>query len=312
MIGDTPLRRTTLHGHSVAYRTAGEGPVVVLVHGMAGSSDTWRHVLPALARRFTVVAPDLLGHGETAKPRGEYSVSAHANVLRDLLAALGHERATFIGQSLGGGIVMQIAYQFPERCERLVLVSSGGLGREVSPLLRGLSVPGVEQLFPLVCSTALLNAGRRLAAWLGDTFVRPGPVVEEIWRSYVALADDETRRAFFRTLRSVIDARGQTVCAIDRLYLASLVPTLIVWGTRDSLIPMSHGLGAHATIPGSRLVLFDDVGHFPHCEAPERFVETVVQFIDTTAPADLPERSWHALLRQHADANICRPEGVQP
>ena len=312
MIDDTPLRRVILHGHPVAYRTAGDGPVVVLVHGMAGSSDTWRYVLPALARRFTVVAPDLLGHGETAKPRGEYSVSAHANVLRDLLAALGHEHATLVGQSLGGGIVMQLAYQFPERCERLVLVSSGGLGREVSPLLRGLSVPGVEQLFPLICSPALRNAGRRLAAWLGNGFVRPSPVVEEVWRSWAALDDDDTRRAFFRTLRAVIDSSGQTVCATDRLYLASLVPTLIVWGARDSLIPMTHGLAAHETIPGSRLAIFDDAGHFPHCEAPERFVETLVQFIDTTEPACMPERSWRELLRRHISPNIPQPEGAQP
>jgi pimeloyl-ACP methyl ester carboxylesterase len=312
MSDETPLRRVTLHGHSIAYRTAGDGPVVVLVHGMAGSSDTWRHVLPALARRFTVVAPDLLGHGETAKPRAEYSVSAHANVLRDLLAALGHERATLVGQSLGGGIVMQLAYQFPERCERLVLVSSGGLGREVSPLLRGLSIPGVEQLFPLVCSPALLNAGRRLTGWLGYTFVRPSPVVEEVWRSYAALADDDTRRAFFRTLRAVIDPSGQTVCATDRLYLASLLPTLIVWGARDSLIPVTHGLAAHVAIPSSRLAIFDDAGHFPHCEAPERFVETLVQFIDTTEPACMPERSWRELLRRHISPDVPQLEGVQP
>jgi pimeloyl-ACP methyl ester carboxylesterase len=311
MNADMPLRRVTLHGHPVAYRTAGDGPVLVLVHGMAGCSDTWRHVLPALARRFTVVAPDLLGHGKTAKPRAEYSVSAHANVLRDLLAALGHERATLVGQSLGGGIVMQLAYQFPERCERLALVSSGGLGREVSPLLRGLSVPGVEQLFPLFCSPALRNAGRRLTTWLGRTFVRPSPVVEEVWRSYAALADDDTRRAFFRTLRAVIDPGGQTVCATDRLYLASLLPTLIVWGARDSLIPMAHGLAAHEAIPGSRLAVFDDAGHFPHCEAPERFVETLVQFMDTTEPARVPEQSWRELLRRHTSSDIFQPEGVQ-
>jgi pimeloyl-ACP methyl ester carboxylesterase len=217
-----------------------------------------------------------------------------------------------VGQSLGGGIVMQLAYQYPERCERLVLVSSGGLGREVSPLLRGLSVPGVEQLFPLVCSPALLNAGRRLTAWLGDALVRPSPVVEEVWRSYAALADDDTRRAFFRTLRAVIDSGGQTVCAIDRLYLASLLPTLIVWGARDSLIPMTHGIAAHEAIPGSRLAVFDDAGHFPHCEAPARFVETLVQFIDTTEPARMPEQTWRELLRRATGPDVPQTEGLQP
>ena len=307
-----PLRYVVLHGHTVAYRTAGEGPVVLLVHGMAGSSETWRLVLPALAERFTVIAPDLLGHGATAKPRGEYSVGAHANVLRDLLAALGHEHATLVGHSLGGGVVMQLAYQFPERCERLVLVSSGGLGREVGTLLRALSMPGVEQLFPLVCSPALRNAGRRLAAWFGDRYVRPAPVAEEMWRCWAALADDDARRAFFRTLRSVVDATGQTVCASDRLYLAALLPALIVWGARDTLIPMQHGVAAHAAISGSRLAVFDDVGHFPQCEAPERFVETLVDFIASTEPAAAPVRRWHELLQRGTTANVLQPEGAHP
>ena len=313
MTADLAVRRVTLHGHSVAYRTAGDGPVILLVHGMAGSSDTWRHVLPALARRFTVVAPDLLGHGGTDKPLAEYSVSAHANVLRDLLAALGHERATVVGQSLGGGIAMQLAYQFPAQCERLVLVSSGGLGREVSALLRGLSVPGVEHLFPLFCSPALRDAGQRLAAWLGGSILRPAPGVEEVWRGYAALADDDTRRAFFRTLRAVIDSTGQTVCAMDRLYLAALLPTLIVWGARDSLIPIRHGVAAHEAIAGSRFVVFDEAGHFPHCESPERFVETLVDFIDSTEPASVPEESWRELLRRRAGASDSinpQPEGA--
>jgi pimeloyl-ACP methyl ester carboxylesterase len=206
---------------------------------------------------------------------------------------------------------MQLAYQFPERCERLVLVSSGGLGREVGTLLRALSVPGAEQLFPLVCSPALRDAGRRLATWLGDRFVRPAPVAEELWRSWAALADEDARRAFFRTLRAVVDANGQTVCATDRLYLAALLPTLIVWGARDALIPLHHGVAAHRAIAGSRLAVFDDVGHFPHCEAPERFVATLVDFIASTEPAAAPERRWHELLQRGAP-DVPQPEGAHP
>jgi pimeloyl-ACP methyl ester carboxylesterase len=308
-----PLREISIHGRTVAYRTAGEGPLVVLVHGMAGSSETWRHVMPALARRFTVVAPDLMGHGGSAKPTGEYSIGAHANLLRDLLAALGHERATFVGQSLGGGVVMQAAYQYPERCERLVLVSSGGLGREVSGLLRALAFPGVEQAFPLVCSAGLRNVGTRLAAWIGGALVRPAPVLEEVWRSYASLADADTRRAFFRTLRAVVDPGGQSVSAMDRLYLASMVPTLIVWGARDSLIPIHHGIAAHGAIPGSRLEVFEEAGHFPHCEAPERFVDALVRFIDATEPALMPEQSWRELLRRRTStADRPQPEGDHP
>ncbi len=309
MIDGPPLRHLSIHGHPVAFRTEGTGPVLVLVHGMAGSSETWNHVIPALARRFTVVAPDLLGHGRSAKPRTEYSIGAHANLVRDLLAALGHERATLVGQSLGGGIVMQLAYQYPERCERLVLVSSGGLGREVSPLLRGLSVPGVEQVFPLFCSPALRDAGRRVAAWLGRAALRTTPTVEEIWRGYASLAEDDARRAFFRTLRAVIDPGGQSVSANDRLYLAAHIPTLIIWGREDVLIPVHHGIAAHEAIPGSRLEIFDDAGHFPHCEAPARFVDTLVDFIDTTRPALMAEHDWGQLLR---GPTITQAEGESP
>jgi pimeloyl-ACP methyl ester carboxylesterase len=291
------LQHVPLHDRLVAYRAAGSGPLLVLIHGMAGSSLTWRFVAPALARRFTVIAPDLLGHGESAKPHTEYSVSAHANVLRDLLAALGHDRATVVGQSFGGGVAMQFAYQYPERCERLVLVSSGGLGREVSPLLRSLSLPGVAQIFPLLCSPVHREVGTRLAGVIAQLGLRPSPVVEEIWRSYAALADVDARRAFFRTLGAVIDFEGQSVSATDRLYLAAHLPTLIVWGARDRLIPVEHGIAAHRAIAGSRLTIFDDVGHFPHCEAPERFLDTLLEFIDGTQPTHLSEPEWISLLR---------------
>jgi len=278
----------------------GAGPLLVLLHGMAGSSLTWRHVMPALARRFTVVAPDLLGHGESAKPRTEYSVSAHANVVRDLLAALGHGRATLVGQSFGGGVAMQLAYQYPERCERLVLVSSGGLGREVSPLLRGLAVPGAAQVFPLLCSPWHRDLGTRVAGVFSRLGLRAAPVLEEIWRSYATLASADARRAFFRTLGAVIDVEGQSVSATDRLYLASHVPTLIVWGARDRLIPVEHARAAHARIEGSRLAIFDEIGHFPHCEAPERFVDTLLEFVDTTEPKHLAEPEWVRVLQARA------------
>src|SRR6059036_1184496 len=157
-------RETTLHGNRVSYRTAGDGPeVIVLVHGITGSSETWAEVIPALGEEFTVVAPDLLGHGQSAKPRGDYSLGAYASGLRDLLAAIGHDRATVVGHSLGGGVAMQMAYQFPERCERLVLVSSGGLGREVSFLLRAATLPGSEWVIPMLASRRVLGAGN----WLG-------------------------------------------------------------------------------------------------------------------------------------------------
>jgi pimeloyl-ACP methyl ester carboxylesterase len=282
-----------IDGNRMVYRAAGKGPVVLLVHGLAGSAATWRHVMPALAERYTVVAPDLLGQGDSDKPRGDYSLGAHANILRDLMDELGHARATLVGQSLGGGVVLQFAHQFPERCERLVLVDSGGLGREVTFYLRMLTAPGFESVFPLLCTPRLRDAGNRIATWLGRLGIRSTPASQEIWRSYASLADAENRRAFFRILRDVIDFGGQAVSAVGRLSQASQLPTLIVWGSRDPFIPASHAFAARDAIPGSRLEIFDGVGHYPHCEAPERFVEVLVDFIESTKPARLTTRSAH-------------------
>ncbi len=289
--------RRILHGHEIAYRSAGSGPLLLLVHGMAGSSATWQHVIPALAEQYTVVAPDLLGHGDSAKPRGDYSLGAHASLLRDLLNALGYERATCIGQSLGGGIVLQFAYQFPERCERIVLVGSGGLGQEVNPVLRALTAPFAEPLFSLVCSPTIRDA----VALVGGLFEHRGfqlsPAAQEIWRSYASLADGSGRRAFFRTLRAVVDLGGQAIHAGDRLYLAAHMPTLIVWGDRDPFIPHHHGHATHAAIPGSRLEIFPDAGHYPHCEDPERFVAVLRDFMESTAAAAMSELAWREQFR---------------
>jgi pimeloyl-ACP methyl ester carboxylesterase len=281
----------TVDGDRVVYRIAGKGPVLLLVHGLAGNSLTWRYVMPPLAKRFTVLTPDLLGQGQSDKPRGEYSLGAHANTLRDLMDTLGHKRATVVGQSLGGGVAMQFAYQFPERCERLVLVDSGGLGREVTFYLRMLTVPGFESVFPLFCTPRLRDAGNLVARWLGRAGVPATPASQEIWRSYASLADAENRRAFFRSLRNVIDFSGQAVSALSRLYRAARLPTLIVWGAQDPFLPVSHAAAAHKAIPGSRLEIFDGVGHYPHCEAPERFVAVLVDFIASTKPARLPAGS---------------------
>lgn len=286
----------TINGHDVAYRRAGAGPVVLLVHGMAGSSSTWARVMAPLAAQYTVVAPDLLGHGESSKPRGDYSLGAHADVLRDLLNALGIDRATFVGQSFGGGIVLQMAYQFPERCERLVLVDSGGLGQEVHWLLRALTAPGAEAILQLACTSVLRDAGNEISAWLQRLGRRSTPAGQEIWRSYASLAAADARWAFFRTLRAVIDLDGQMVNAADRLYLCAQLPTLIAWGALDPFIPVDHAIAAHRAISGSRLEIFEGVGHFPHCEAPERFVDVLVDFISSTVPAKLTEQGWRALF----------------
>ena len=295
------LRHVSLHGHDVGYRMAGEGPAVVLIHGMAGSSLTWREVMPLLARSHTVIAPDLPGHGESAKPLGDYSLGAYASGLRDLIVgALGIEKATLVGQSLGGGVAMQLAYQHPELCERLVVVGSGGLGREVSWTLRLLTLPGAEYLLPALFPRFLRDPGDRLGAFFRARGIL-APHVSEMWSAYISLTETENRRAFVRTLRAVVDPGGQTVSALDRLYLAAAVPVLIVWGELDSSIPVEHARAAHAMMPGSRLEIFADAGHFVHVEQPLKFAAVLANFIASTVPARRDTGSYRELLLAHAN-----------
>jgi pimeloyl-ACP methyl ester carboxylesterase len=274
-------RYVTVHGHPVAYRRAGAGETVVLIHGLAGNSSTWKDIMPALSRTHDVVAPDLLGHGESAKPMGDYSLGAHASGLRDLLLTLDVASATIVGHSFGGGVAMQLAYQHPELCDRLVLVGSGGLGREVSWLLRLLTLPLAEQAMPLLFPPRVADAGTQASRFLRRRGLR-SPRLGELWRSYTSLAGAENRKAFVRTIRTVIEPGGQTVSALDRLYLAAHLPTLIVWGEDDHIIPVAHAHVAAAAIPGSRLELLAGVGHFPHSEEPERFVAVLADFLSTT------------------------------
>jgi len=280
-------QQVEIHGHRVSYLAEGEGPPVVLIHGVTGTCDQWAPALELLSERFTVVAPDLIGHGQSAKPRGDYSLGAYASGVRDLVVALGHERVTVVGHSLGGGIAMQFAYQFPERCERLVLVSSGGLGQDVHPVLRAATLPGSEIVLPLIAGARVHAAGTAVAGLLERVGLRPGPDIAEMARGYGSLADADTRRAFIHTLRSVIDPTGQRVDATDRLYLAAGMPALIVWGRRDRVIPVSHAGVAERGMPGSRLEIFERAGHFPQLEDPPRFARLLTDFIETTDPAEL-------------------------
>lgn len=288
-----PLQHVNLHGHDVTFRLADADrsrPVILLIHGLAGNSRTWKDVMPALAEDFTVLAPDLLGHGESAKPEGDYSLGAFASGLRDLLAVLDLGPVTVIGQSLGGGIAMQLAYQHPELVDRLVLVGSGGLGREVSWILRMLTLPGAEYVMPLLFPPFVRERGDGVSRALHERGWRL-PHIDEMWRAYSSLSRAENRHAFVRTLRSVIDPRGQVVNASDRLYLAAAIPTMIVWGDQDAIIPIEHAYAAHAAIPGSRLEVFEGCGHFPHVEDPQRLVAAIYDFVKTTeAPVGGRER----------------------
>jgi pimeloyl-ACP methyl ester carboxylesterase len=285
----------------VNFTIAGQGPPVVLIHGIAGRAAQWDQTMQLLADRHTVVAPDLLGHGDSAKPRGDYSLGAHASGIRDLLIGLGIERASVVGHSLGGGIAMQFAYQYPERCERLVLVSSGGLGDEVHALLRAATLPGSEFVLPLLAHPRLLEIVSLIPRTLGRLGLRTRVDLTEMARGYQSLANAEARSAFIHTVRAVIDPTGQRINASDRLYLASKMPTLIVWGRHDKIIPVDHAEPAHEAMPGSRLELFEKAGHFPHLDDPVRFARTLEAFLNATEPARLdPEMIRELVLERDA------------
>jgi pimeloyl-ACP methyl ester carboxylesterase len=295
-----PIQHVSIHGHDMAYRMEGRGPALLLLHGIAGSSRTWRDVIPQLTDRFTVIAPDLMGHGLSEKPVGDYSLGAFASGIRDLLDVLDIDQASVVGQSFGGGVAMQLAYQHPELCDRLVLVDSGGLGREVNWMLRFMTLPGSEYVMPAIFPKFVRNWGDSLFRSINDRGIRLSRL-NEMWSAYASLAESENRQAFARTIRAVIDPGGQTVSAMDRLYLTSLMPTLIIWGDRDDIIPVSHAHAAHKAIPGSRLVIIEGVGHFPQIEAPEQFISALVDFMDSTEPTRLSAEDRRRLLKEGSD-----------
>jgi pimeloyl-ACP methyl ester carboxylesterase len=289
-------RTATVHGRTVSYLESGQGDLLLLVHGMAGRAEGWSEVIEPLALRNAVVAPDFPGHGESAPGGGDYSLGSLASGLRDLMLLLGHERATLVGHSLGGGVAMQFAYQFPEMVERLVLVSSGGLGPDVSPILRAAALPGAD-LFIAATAGVGRGIGATVGRGLGALGLRPSADVAEVARGYASLVDSERRQAFLATLKAVVGTDGQRVAARDRLYLAETVPLLIVWGDRDPIIPVAHGIAAHDAIPDSRLEILEGVGHIPQIERPGAFAATVQGFLDETEPARFDRKEWLARFK---------------
>jgi pimeloyl-ACP methyl ester carboxylesterase len=296
--GALRVHYATIHGYRRAYVKAGSGPALLLIHGIGDSSDTWRSVAELLAHDHLVIAPDLLGHGRSEKPRADYTVGGFANGMRDLLSLLEVDRVTVVGHSLGGGVAAQFAYQYPERCERLVLVNSGGIGRTVSPLLRMAAVPGAEVLMPLLGLPPMRIASRLGAGLLRMFDTALGRDAEEMLAVFDALPSTEDRRAILRTLRSGVDWRGQVITMLDRAYLADGVPTLIIWGRRDAIIPLGHGRLAQAALPGSDLEIFDEAGHFPHHTDPARFAAVVRGFVERTVPASFDDQEWRRRLQR--------------
>lgn len=289
-------RAIEVHGRPMNFIEAGSGPVLLLVHGMAGTCANWESVIEPLAIGHTVIAPDFPGHGASAPGGGDYSLGALASSLRDLMLSLGHERATLVGHSLGGGVAMQFTYQYPEMVERLVLVSSGGLGPDVSPILRAAALPGAD-LFISATAGVGKQIGSVVSRGFGLLGLRPNADLAEITRGYATLSDPGRRKAFLATLRSVVDTEGQRIGALDRLYLAETLPLLIIWGENDPIIPVEHGREAHAALPSSQLEIFEDTGHVPMLERPGHFIAALERFLAETDPAEFDRAEWVARFK---------------
>jgi pimeloyl-ACP methyl ester carboxylesterase len=285
--------RMPLTGGAISYTKAGTGPAVLLIHGLGGTRRTWRHLIPGLARTHTVIAPDLPGHGLSDLPAGDYSLGAHACAMRDLLLTLGYPRASIVGHSLGGGVALQTAYQFPERTERVVLISSGGLGAEVTPLLRAATLPGADTVvaglstIPAALTQRLFGV---LPALIEHSDAR---VLADVLRG---LSDDHQRRAFLRTARTVIDWRGQTVSADRQLGLLSEVPLLVAWGANDKTIPPRHHHALAERVPHAVTVEIAEAGHYPHETAPTQVLSALQTFLAATQPFRYVEDRFVRLL----------------
>ena len=300
-----------VHGNAVSYAEAGAdsgGPVVVLVHGIASRARQWEQVMSVLGEHCHVIAPDLLGHGESAKPRGDYSLGAHACGIRDLLSGLGHDRVSLVGHSLGGGIAMQYAYQFPERVERLALVCSGGLGKEVSIFLRAATLSGSELVIPLLASSWVRGAGHKVNDLLSRVGIALPPGMQECLTGLGSLGDGGTRSAFIHTARSVLDPAGQRVDARDRLYLAADLPLFVVWGRKDGIIPVAHGEQLARSVPGTRLEVFEQSGHFPHLTEPNRLARVLGEWLRSTPSVLLDPQVLTARIREPLTASAPEAE----
>lgn len=290
------LQHVTVHGHRRAYVRTGSGPVVLLLHGLGCDHTTWAPVMESLARTHTVIAPDLLGHGSSDKPRADYSVGGYANGMRDLLTVLGVDSATVVGHSFGGGVAMQFAYQYPERTERLVLVGSGGLGPDVSPAIRAITTPGFHQVMGLLSAPGLRHVTTATLRLLARSRMPQARDLGEVADIYDSFKDPRTRAAIRHVVRAVVDWRGQIVTMSDRAYLTEAMPMCVIWGADDMVIPVSHASNASALAPSARIEVVPNAGHFPHRDHPERFVKIVRDFMRSTEPSRYDRERWRQLL----------------
>jgi pimeloyl-ACP methyl ester carboxylesterase len=302
------VKYLTIHGHKRAYVKEGSGPALLLLHGLGCDHTTWQPVIQALSRRYTVIAPDLLGHGRSDKPRADYSVGGYANGMRDLLTVLGIDKVTVVGHSLGGGVAMQFAYQFPERTERMILVAPGGLGPEVSAALRAVTLPGFHTAMGVVTLPGVRHLTTAYLRGLAASGLSMTRDLDEVAAIIDSFKDPQARTAIRHVVSAVIDWRGQIVTMADRAYLTAAMPMCVIWGTDDSVIPVRHAGNAAEMAPGCTVEVIGNAGHFPHKDHPQRFVKIVNDFIRTTQPATYHRGRWRALLKAGRQAPL--PDNV--
>ncbi|MBM9461727.1 alpha/beta fold hydrolase [Nocardioides sp. zg-536] len=298
--GKHELQYVVLHGKRRAYLKAGRGPALLLLHGLGCDHTTWLPVIDELAKRYTVIAPDFLGHGASDKPRADYSVAGYANGMRDLLTVLGIDKATVVGHSFGGGVALQFGYQFPERTQRIVVVATGGFGPEVTPFIKLIQAPGWSAAMGVLTLPGIRHlelAAMRTAAQL------PGPArkyvrdLGEVAAIVDSWKDRRTRYAIRHLVRAVIDWRGQVVTIADRAYLTEVMPIAVVWGRDDQVIPVRHASIAAFLAPQAHVEVIPDSGHFPHKDHPEQFVAILNEFIATTEPATYNRARFRRMLK---------------
>jgi pimeloyl-ACP methyl ester carboxylesterase len=297
LVEPVEVQKITIHGHERAFVKLGKGPALLLLHGLGCDHTTWTPVIRELAKKYTVIAPDLLGHGQSAKPRADYSVGGYANGMRDLLTVLNIDKVTVVGHSLGGGVAMQFAYQFPERTERMILVAPGGLGPEVTPMIRAVSLPGFHPVMGVLTLPGVRQAGKIGLRALSRTGLSLTHDLDEVADIYESFKDPRTRRAIAHVVRAVVDVRGQIVTMVDRAYLTQAMPMLVIWGTEDKVIPVKHASTVAAIAPGAQVEVLGNSGHFPHKDHPERFVKVLNDFVRSTQPASYHRGRWRQLLR---------------
>ncbi len=300
------LQHITIHGHRRAYVKTGTGPALLLLHGLGCDHSTWTPVIAQLAKRYTVIAPDLLGHGDSAKPRADYSVGGYANGMRDLLTVLGIEVVTVVGHSLGGGVAMQFAYQFPERTARMILLAPGGIGPEVTRAIRLLTVPGAEAFLSLVTLPGVRHVGEAALRVLSRTHVQHTRDLDEVADIYHSFKDRHARAAVRHVIRAAIDWKGQVITMADRAYLTAAMPMCVIWGSDDAVIPVRHAAIAQEIAPAARVEVIANAGHFPHKDHPERVVKIMNDFIRATEPAAYGRELWQDLLVHGPDAPAVR------